>query len=219
MVHTNYIKKRFNGLLPVVVDVETGGLDAEKNALLEIAAITVNFNDQHQLCYHDQYACHVEPFEGSRIDEQALKINGIDPHHPFRFAITEQKSIEELFDFADQSVKQLGCRRAVLVGHNAQFDLSFIQAAAKRCHINQSPFHHFTTFDTATLAGFMYHHTVLASAIKRAGIVFDANEAHSAIYDAKKTAELFCLMVNNQSKWRNYYKKNHSSAQTNPKND
>ena len=51
-------------------------------------------------------------------------------------------------------------------------------------------------FDTATLAGLAVGHTVLARACALADIPFDNNEAHSADYDATKTAELFCLIVN-----------------------
>jgi ribonuclease T len=37
---------------------------------------------------------------------------------------------------------------------------------------------------------------VLVKACRAAGIAFDQSEAHSALYDAQKTTELFCYMVN-----------------------
>ena len=40
---------------------------------------------------------------------------------------------------------------------------------------------------------------MLIKACQAAGIKFDSNEAHSALYDTEKTAELFCYMVN---KWK-----------------
>jgi len=104
----------------------------------------------------------------------------------------------QLFIPIRAALKQSGCQRAVLVGHNAWFDLLFIKEAVKRVGI-KSPFHAFTCFDTATLGGLLYGQTVLAKAMQAAGIPFDASEAHSAIYDAEKTAELFCLMMNT---WR-----------------
>lgn len=190
------IKKRFDGYLPVVVDIETSGVDYQKNAILEIAAVLVDYNEHNFLTPFADFACHVTPFEGARLDEEALEITGIDPYHPFRFDISELDALTQLFDFVSQALKKTDCRRAVLVGHNAHFDLSFILAAAKRCKMKETPFHAFTVFDTATLSGLVFGKTVLAKALRAARIGFDKNEAHSAIYDAKQTAELFCHIVN-----------------------
>lgn len=193
---TTTLKERFDGYLPVVVDVETAGVNSLTDALLEVAAVLVDYNQQGLLAPTEIFSTHVEVFEGANIDQTALTINKIDPYHPFRFAIPEKKALEELFDFVTKALDASGCRRAVLVGHNAHFDLSFLQAAMKRNKIHQSPFHAFTCFDTATLSGLMFGKTILAKALKTAGISFDKEKAHSAVYDTEKTAELFCLMVN-----------------------
>jgi len=195
-VSDNPIKQRFNGYLPIVVDLETGGVNPLKDALLEIAAILITIDKDKQLQSGELFACHVKPFEGGNLDPVALEINHIDPYHPFRMAIDEEKALEDLFAFATKALEATKCRRAVLVGHNAHFDLSFIQAAMKRCKITQSPFHAFTCFDTATLSAMAFGQTILAKAIACANIPFDRNEAHSAIYDTKKTAELFCYIAN-----------------------
>ena len=190
------IKKRFDGYLPIVIDIETSGVDYQKNAILEIAAVMVDYNEQGLLNPVGDFACHVTPFEGARLDKEALEITGIDPFHPFRFDIAEQDALTQLFQFVKKALDKTECRRAVLVGHNAHFDLSFILAAAKRCKIKETPFHAFTVFDTATLSGLVFGKTVLAKALRAARIGFDKNEAHSAIYDAKQTAQLFCHIVN-----------------------
>lgn len=190
------IKKRFDGYLPIVVDIETSGVDYQKNAILEIAAVSLNYNEENLLMPVSDFACHVTPFEGARLDETALEITGIDPFHPFRFDISEHDALTQLFHFVNQILEQTRCRRAVLVGHNAHFDLSFILAAAKRCKLKNTPFHAFTVFDTATLSGLIFGKTVLAKALRASKIGFDINEAHSAIYDAKQTAALFCYIVN-----------------------
>ena len=192
----NYINRRFDGYLPIVIDIETSGVDAQKNAILEIAALTVDYDEAGLLTIKNNFACHVTPFEGARMDDAAMKITGIDPYHPFRFDVPENEALTQLFDFAENALQVTQCRRAVLVGHNAHFDLSFILAAAKRCKMKKTPFHSFTVFDTATLSGLVYGKTVLAKALRLARLGFDKNEAHSAIYDAKQTAELFCLIVN-----------------------
>ena len=194
----NLITNRFRKLLPVVVDIETAGLNHETDAILEIAAIILMM-DETDLIKPEKIAHfeHVIPFEGSHIDHKALEFTGIDPFHPFRFAVSEKEALKKIFVPIRKALKETGCNRAILVGHNPTFDLNFLNAAIKRCHYEkQNPFHPFTSFDTATLAGVALGHTVLAVAVKRAGIEFNVQYAHSALYDATKTAELFCWVVN-----------------------
>ena len=193
------IKQRFDGYLPVVIDVETSGVEAEKNALLEIAAVSVDYNQDGSIApVEAHYVAHIEPFDGAVLDPEALKITGIRPDNPFRKTIaqTEQQALTGLFDYISAALKASGCRRALLVGHNAHFDLGFVQAAMRRCRISQSPLHAFTVMDTATLSGVFYGKTVLAKALKEAEIEFNCDKAHSALYDTLKTAELFCRAVN-----------------------
>lgn len=192
----NTIAKLFRGLLPVVVDVETSGLNPATDALLEIAAVTLSFDKNGQLVIDHTQAYHIEPFEGARLDKDALAITGINPFKPLRYAIPEAQALHRIFSRIQAVCSETGCHRAVLVGHNAWFDLSFIQSAAKRAHIASVPFHSFTTLDTATLAAVTLGETVLARAVKRARLGFDVQQAHSALYDTVKTAELFCHIVN-----------------------
>jgi ribonuclease T len=192
------MRERFRGFLPVVVDIETAGIDPNKNALLEICIVLITMDEQGQLHREESYFEHVLPFPGAELDQKSLDFNQIDPFQPLRFAVEEKIALERLFKPITSALKKAKCQRAVLVGHNAWFDLLFMKEAIKRTGI-KSPFHAFTCFDTATLAGLIYGQTVLAKAVKEAGIKFDPNEAHSAIYDAEKTADLFCMMNN---KWR-----------------
>ena len=195
----NPLKNRFDGYLPIVVDVETGGCNPNKDALLELAAVFIEIDENNVFKPTVTHTNHIEVFEGGNLDPEALEVNQIDPYHPFRLAIPEKEALNELFKLIDAELERTGCRRAVLVGHNAHFDLSFIHAAAKRSGLsNKNPFHKFTCFDTATLGGLAFGKTVLAKIMKASGITFDKNEAHSAVYDAEKTAELFCLILN---KW------------------
>jgi ribonuclease T len=188
--------QRFRGFLPVVIDVETGGFDPQRHALLEIAAVILRLTDCGQLEPVETIACHIEPFPGALLDPKALEFNGIIPDHPFREARSEHEALKFITSPIHSALKASGCHRAILVGHNAAFDLSFINAAVARTNFKRNPFHTFSTLDTVTLAAMAYGHTALAKASQLAGLPWNEREAHSAIYDAKQTAALFCLILN-----------------------
>lgn len=190
------ISDRFRGFLPVVIDVETGGFNASTDAVLEIGATIVRMDEDGMLGVHRTVEFNVKPFEGANIEQASLDFTGIDPWHPFREAISEEDAFADLFKIVRKEIREQTCNRAVLVGHNAHFDAGFVNAAVERCEIKRNPFHPFSYFDTATLSGLAYGQTVLAKACGEAGIPFDSNEAHSAAYDAERTAELFCDIVN-----------------------
>lgn len=187
---------RFRGFLPVVVDVETGGFNARTDALLELAAVIVGRDEDGLWRREATHACHVEPFAGANIEAAALEFTGIDPYHPFRGAVSEAEALRTVFRPIRGAVKAAGCTRAVLVGHNPAFDLGFINEAVKRTGIKRNPFHPFSSFDTATLGGLAFGQTVLARAVQAAGMEWESDSAHSAIYDAERTADLFCTIVN-----------------------
>ena len=190
------IADRFRGFLPVAVDVETGGFNAATDALLEIAAVVIEMTPFGELRPGPNFRYHVQPFHGSRIDPASLAVNGIDPHHPLRPAMPEREALTQLFREIRKAVRDTGCTRAVLVGHNASFDLGFVNAAVARADIKRNPFHPFSSFDTATLGGVALGQTVLSRAVTAAGLAWDPGAAHSAIYDAERTASLFCTICN-----------------------
>jgi ribonuclease T len=180
----------------VVVDVETAGFDPQKDALLEIAAVVLGLDETDRWQREQTTSRHVLPFPGANLDKKALEFTGIDPYHPFRMAVSEKEALGAVFAVVRKAVAQHGCSRAILVGHNPAFDLAFIKAAVGRTGIKRNPFHAFSTFDTASLAGVAYGQTVLSRAVQAAGLEWDTNQAHSAIYDAERTADLFCAIVN-----------------------
>lgn len=197
------IAERFRGYLPVVVDVETGGFNSATDALLEIAAVPILMNTNGELVGSQILEANIEPFEGANMEASALQFTGIDPGDPNREALPEDEALRSIFQPIRRLIKSHGCKRAILVAHNAHFDLGFVNAASERCDIKRNPFHPFSCFDTATLAGLAYGQTVLARACEEANIEFDSKAAHSAAYDAGKTAELFCKIVN---KWHRMQK-------------
>ncbi len=193
---TARIASRFRGFLPVAVDVETGGFNAATDALLELAAVVIDMTPGGELRPGATFRYHVQPFQGSRIDPASLAVNGIDPHHPLRPAMPEKEAITQLFREVRKAVRDADCTRAILVGHNASFDLGFLNAAAARVDMKRNPFHPFSSFDTATLGGVALGQTVLSRAVSAAGLDWDPAGAHSAIYDAERTAALFCRICN-----------------------
>jgi ribonuclease T len=190
------IANRFRGFLPIIIDVETGGFNKDTDALLEIAAVTLIMDEEGWLIPDETICCAVEPFEGANIEQAALDITGIDPNCPNRNALPEEEAMTKVLQKIRKAVKSAGCSRAVMVAHNAHFDLGFVNTAVERCDIKRNPFHPFSCFDTATLGGLAYGQTVLAKACDAADIDFNNKEAHSAAYDAEKTAELFCGIIN-----------------------
>lgn len=187
---------RFRGYLPVVIDVETGGFNAKTDALLEIAAVFLDFDSGGILRRGETIRYHVKPFEGANMDPASLAVNGIDPDHPLRPAIDERDALQRIFREVRRAIRENHCNRAILVGHNAAFDLGFLNEAIERSSIKRNPFHPFSCFDTATLCGVAFGQTVLARAVVAAGFEWDEESAHSAAYDAEVTADLFCEIVN-----------------------
>ena len=187
---------RFRGFLPVVVDVETGGFNCKTDALLEIAAVLLEMDGEGLLRRSETLRYHVKPFEGANLEPASLAVNGIDPDHPLRPAIDERDALQRVFREVRRSVRESRCSRAILVGHNAHFDLGFLNEAVERSAIKRNPFHPFSCFDTATACGIGFGQTVLARAVAAAGLKWDETQAHSASYDAEMTAEVFCEVVN-----------------------
>jgi ribonuclease T len=193
------IATRFRGFLPVVIDVETGGFNSTTDALLEIAAVTVKLHADGHWSRDVTHSYNVKPFEGANMEQEALDFTGIDPYHPFRMAVDEKQALSEIFDVVQQAVADHSCTRAILVGHNAHFDLGFINQAVQRTRLKKNPLHAFSTLDTASLSALAYGQTVLAKSVQAAGLDWDPDQAHSALYDAERTADLFCTIVN---RWR-----------------
>src|ERR1700691_4109103 len=187
---------RFRGFLPVVIDVETGGFNPQTDALLEIAAVLIEMRSDGTVTRGDTFRYHVTPFPGANLEPASLAVTGIDPHHPLRPAIPEEDALQRVFREVRTAVRNAECTRAILVGHNASFDLNFLNAAVGRTQIKRNPFHPFSCFDTATLGGVAYGQTVLMRATLPAGLEWDTGSAHSASYDAERSADLFCAVCN-----------------------
>jgi ribonuclease T len=190
------LKERFRKFLPVVVDLETGGFDSKKNAILEIAIQLIDEEDS-RLVLGEPHRFHIEPFENLNVDKDALEFLKLDLNHPLRVAVEERFALQEIFKTINKQKNKYECSRAILVGHNAFFDHSFLLEACLRNNIKKSPFHPFSLIDTVSLGVLATKQTVLARICNELDISYDNEEAHSAAYDAMVTAQVFCKIINN----------------------
>ena len=193
------LKNRFRKYLPVVVDLETGGFDYENSAVLEIA-ITLIEEEDNQLLVGETHRYHIEPYDGLIVEDESLEFTKIKLNHPLRNAVSEKIALKELFKIINVNKNKYECSRAILVGHNAHFDLSFLKAATNRNNIKKSPFHSFSVLDTVTLGALATNQTVLAKICESLNVEYDSKEAHSAAYDSNVTAKVFCKIINNFNK-------------------
>ncbi len=189
------LKDRFRKFLPVIVDLETGGFDSKKNAILEIAIQLIDEEDS-KLILGDSHRYHIKPFEGLKVDKEALEFLRLDLNHPLRSAVEEEHALKESFKIINKHKSKYECSRAILVGHNAFFDHSFLKEACSRNNIKKSPFHPFSLIDTVSLGVLATQQTVLARVCKELDISYINEEAHSAAYDAEVTAQVFCKIIN-----------------------
>ena len=189
------LKNRFRKYLPVVVDIETGGFDPELNAILEIAITLIEEND-NKFVVGETHRHHIIPFKNSVIEKESLEFTKIKLDHPLRNAIDEKDAIKDIFKIINKVKNKYECSRAILVGHNAHFDKSFLDAAIKRNNIKRTPFHKFSVIDTVSLGVLATGQTVLARICDKLEIDYDNDQAHSAAYDTLVTAKVFCSIVN-----------------------
>ncbi len=195
------LKDRFRKFLPVIVDLETGGFDSKKNAILEIAIQLID-EENSKLVLGDSYRYHIKPFDGLKVDKEALEFLRLDLNHPLRSAVEEEYALKESFKIINKHKSKYECSRAILVGHNAFFDHSFLSEACNRNNIKKSPFHPFSLIDTVSLGVLATEQTVLARVCKELDISYINEEAHSAAYDAEVTAQVFCKIINDYDSFK-----------------
>ncbi len=159
----------------VVFDIETTGFSPSKDRIIEIGAVKVT--------------------DGKIADKFSAFVN---PRIPIPFEIEKLTGISDamVLDAPDITVvlpKFLEfCQDAVLVAHNASFDVNFITQNAERMGISICP----TVLDTVTLARQLMPNLgryKLDTVAKALGISL-ANH-HRAVDDAGATAEIFAAFV------------------------
>lgn len=161
----------------VVVDLETTGLRPGTSAICEIGAVRIR--DLERV---DEFETLVDP--GLRIAPGASAITGLR-NEQLRGAPRPAEAVQRFLDFAGD---------AVLVAHNARFDLAFLDRETERLTGSRiaAP-----VVDTVLLA-----RTLLAGRVKGFSLgqlAFflgtDARPCHRALPDARATAELLLALI------------------------
>jgi DNA polymerase III epsilon subunit-like protein len=108
---------------PLALDVETGGTNPAKHALLSIGAYT---GDR-------EFYVEIRPVTWLDIEQEALNVNGLNPETLREKGVEEPEAMQRLVEF----LKQTG--DVTVLGQNPSFDLGFLRAAFQRAQM-RSPF-------------------------------------------------------------------------------
>ena len=155
----------------VVFDLETTGFSPEKNRIIEIGAVKV--------------------VDGAVTDRFSTFVN---PETPIPFQIEELTSIRDDMVMDAPKIGEIlpqfmeFCKDAVMVAHNADFDMSFIAANCKREGLPCD----YTVIDTVALARLLLpnlNRFKLDTVAKALGVLLDHH--HRAVDDAACTAQIF----------------------------
>lgn len=159
----------------VVFDLETTGIGATSNEIIEIGAVKVVNN-----VITDKFSTFVNP--GRPIPYNIQELTSINDE-----MVADAPSIDQaLPDFLEF------CGNAVLVAHNASFDTGFIFQKAKDRGINTD----FTVIDTVSMSRALLPELKkykLDTVAKTLGVSLENH--HRAVDDAGATAEIFVKLV------------------------
>ncbi|MBX6396031.1 MAG: PHP domain-containing protein, partial [Alicyclobacillaceae bacterium] len=160
----------------VVFDTETTGLNAREHTLIEIAAVKVRGGE-----ITGQFATLIDP--GVPIPPKIQELTGISND-----MVRGQPKLEEVMEkfrqFADG---------AVLVAHNAEFDMGFLHAAAMRTGL---PPWSQPVLDTLALSRVLYpqdRNHRLKTLTQKFGV--ELVNHHRAVADAEATAKVFLHLL------------------------
>ncbi len=171
---TNGHGERLDGSF-VVFDIETTGFSPVANKIIEIGAVRV---------------------EGGKIKDRFSTF--VNPRVPIPFKIEQLTSINDGMVMDAPPIEEVlpsflsFCEGAVLVAHNADFDMSFITENCRRLGLSDT----FTYVDTVGMARFLLpalNRFKLDTVAKAVGVSLDHH--HRAVDDAACTAEIFAEFV------------------------
>lgn len=123
MSNLREIFHKYKGI--VFFDTETTGLDAQSCQIIELAAIRIEQTDHGTLRVADSADVFIKLPEGQKIPEKITELTGITDEMLEAEGITEAEA-------AARFTNMIRGLPALLVAHNAQFDLLFIREMLQR---------------------------------------------------------------------------------------
>lgn len=190
----------------VVFDLETGGFWSYLNPILEIALIIVDVTGKEVMRYEN----YIKPYNDKdgiplKVEEQALKANGIKMSEVMEKGISYQQLYKDLCDIFKKY--KSGRKKCVLVGHNiASFDVNFLEFLFDLCEARNKKgqsalFNYVEDYleDTMWQSRKMWGHEdvdshQLGDCCRRANI--ELYDAHRAMNDTLATLNLFLFFLN-----------------------
>ena len=187
----------------IALDIESSGLDPERNSILSIGALDTDHPE-------NQFYGECQVWEGSVITDEALAINGFSHDQAIDSSKkTEAELIRDLIMWIGTDIKD-----RTIVGQNSSFDRDFIKGACLRAG-SPFPFAH-RTLDTHSLVWLhMVEHGVtppiytststdmqssginLTAALEYCGLP-EEEKPHNALNGAFAHAEVFSRIAYNK---------------------
>ena len=170
-------------------DTETGGLNPETDALLSIGLV----DWQDGAILREEELC-IDP-EGLACTPRALEVNGIDLDTHLAYSIPRAEAARRIQAFC----QPMG--RPWIAGHNVAFDIGFVRRLFDPIVFGATFSHR--TIDTMQVLAYLGHAGVMSSGIGRLdqamdyfGITMPAGKRHTALADARATAEVYTALLN-----------------------
>lgn len=159
----------------VVFDTETTGFNPRDNRIIEIGAVKIQKGE-----IVDRFSCFVNP--ETMISPKITQLTGIN-NAMVEDAETIESVLPKFLDF---------CGDAVLVAHNAQFDIGFIRANAQRMGLDFSP----TYIDTVEMSrGALPQLSKHKLNIVAKALDINLEGHHRAVNDAEATAQIYLKLA------------------------
>ena len=173
----------------VVFDVETTGLSAIYDNIIELAAVKM-----HKGNVIAEFQEFIDP--GHRLSNTTINLTGITDEM-VRGSKSEKDVLEQFKDFSEGSI---------LVAHNATFDMGFLNTAYKK---HDMPMSDLPVIDTLEFSRFInpsFKSHRLNTLAKRFKV--NLEQHHRAIYDSQTTGQLLWIFVKNANKEYNITRHN-----------
>lgn len=177
----------------IILDCETGGFDNKKNPITQIALLEIDNN----LKEINRFETYIKPYNDLEITSSALAVTGLkmtDINNGVDFK--EAVKLITLF-FKENMPSKHPMNRPVIIGHNLDFDIGFIEELFRLAKKDFSDIRNRNPIDTQTLMKMLMPNITslaLGKCCEEMGISLP--DAHKAMNDVVATTDLFRAIVN-----------------------